>query len=149
MWCQTLFLHIYKISCTLSKQLWPCSDSAFCCVWSGSIPFANIRKIPLDRSNLNFRGVSFVFIWCKKNVREKSRECHSHKMQPFPNIKRRRKPTNPNKHKSINRTKSTKISSLFPKRGNRNAKKLKKKKKNNNTRTKWHKVRHKKNRLVE
>ena len=74
----------------------------------------------------------------KKKVREKSRECHNHKPQPFPDPKRKRKPTNPNKHKSNKRTKSTKISSLFPKRGNRDAK-----------RTEWHKVRHKTNRLVE
>ena len=57
-----------------------------------------------------------------KEVREKSRECHNHKTQPFPDPKRNRKPTNPNKHKSNKRTKSTKISSLFPKRGNRNTK---------------------------
>ena len=50
----------------------------------------------------------------KKKVREKSRECHNHKPQPFPDIKLKRKPANPNKHKSIKRTKSTKISSLFP-----------------------------------
>ena len=48
------------------------------------------------------------------------------KPQPFPDTKRKRKPTNPNKHKSNNRTKSTKISSLFPKRGNRNAKRTEK-----------------------
>ena len=40
--------------------------------------------------------------------------------------KRKRKPTNPNKHKSNKRTKSTKISSLFPKRGNHNAKRTEK-----------------------
>ena len=62
----------------------------------------------------------------KKKVREKSRECHNHKPQPFPDTKRKRKPTNPNRHKSIKRTKSTKISSLFPKRGNRNAKRTEK-----------------------
>ena len=61
-----------------------------------------------------------------KKVSEKSRECHNHKPQPFPDIKRKRKPKNPNKHKSIKRTKSTKISSLFPKRGNRNAKRTEK-----------------------
>ena len=64
-----------------------------------------------------------------KNVREKSRECHNHKPQPFPDPKRKRKPTNPNKHKSnkrTKRTKSTKISSLFPKRGNRNTKRTEK-----------------------
>ena len=59
-----------------------------------------------------------------RKVREKSRECHNHKPQPFPDIKRKRKPTNPNKHISIKRTKSIKISSLFPKRGNRNANRI-------------------------
>ena len=62
----------------------------------------------------------------KKKVREKSRECHNHKPQPFPDPKRKRKPTNLNKHKPNKRTKSTKISSLFPKRGNRNTKRTEK-----------------------
>ena len=30
-----------------------------------------------------------------KKVREKSRECQNHKPQPFPDPKRKRKPTNP------------------------------------------------------
>ena len=62
----------------------------------------------------------------QKKVREKSRECHNHKPQPFPDPKRKRKPTNPNKHKLNKRTKSTKISSLFPKLGNRNTKRTEK-----------------------
>ena len=62
----------------------------------------------------------------EKKVREKSRECHNHKPQPFPDPKRKRKPTNLNKHKPNKRTKSTKISSLFPKRGNRNTKRTEK-----------------------
>ena len=62
----------------------------------------------------------------KKKVREKTRECHNHKPQPFPDRKRKRKPTNLNKHKPSKRTKSTKISSLFPKRGNRNTKRTEK-----------------------
>ena len=62
----------------------------------------------------------------QKKVREKSRECQNHKPQPFPDTKRKRKPTNPNKHKSKKRTKSTKISSLFPKQGNRNTKRTEK-----------------------
>ena len=70
----------------------------------------------------------------KKKVREKSRECHNHKPQPFPDPKRKRKPTNPNKHKPNKRTKSTKISSLFPKRGNRNTKKTEKTQEQNDTR---------------
>ena len=62
----------------------------------------------------------------QKKVREKSKECHNHKPQPFPDPKRKRKPTNLNKHKPNKRTKSTKISSLFPKRGNRNTKRTEK-----------------------
>ena len=58
--------------------------------------------------------------------RWKSRECHNHKPQPFPDPKRKRKPTNLNKHKPNKRKKSTKISSLFPKRGNRNTKRTEK-----------------------
>ena len=50
---------------------------------------------------------------------------------------------NLNKHKPNKRTKSTNISSLFPKRGNRNTKRTK------NTRTKRHTERHTTNRLVE
>ena len=65
-----------------------------------------------------------------KKVKEKSRECHNHKPQLFPDPKRKRKPTNPNKHKSNKRTKSTKISFLFPKQSNRNTKRSK------NTKTK-------------
>ena len=61
-----------------------------------------------------------------KKVREKSRECHNHKPKPFPDPKRKRKPTNLNKHKLNKRIKSTKISSLFPKRGNRNTKRTEK-----------------------
>ena len=60
---------------------------------------------------------------CSKKVREKTRECHNHKPQPFPDPKWKRKSTNLNKHK---RTKSTKISSLIPKRGNRNTKRTEK-----------------------
>ena len=57
----------------------------------------------------------------KKKVREKSRECHNHKPQPIQDTKRKR--TDNTKQAQIDkRTKSTKISSLFPKRGNRNAK---------------------------
>ena len=66
----------------------------------------------------------YIYRWSnvrKKKVREKSRECHSHKPQTFPDTKRKRKQTKPNKQNSNKRTKSTKISSLFPKRGNRKA----------------------------
>ena len=68
-----------------------------------------------------------------KKVRVKSRECHNHKPQPLPDTKKKREQTKPNK-----RTKCTNISSLFPKRGNRNVKRTEKKKKKqtNKTRTK-------------
>ena len=42
--------------------------------------------------------------------------------QPIPATKLKRKQTKPNTRQSNKRTKSTKISSLFPKRGFRNAK---------------------------
>ena len=78
------------------------------------------------------RAIIFGLQWFARNrqeskkVREKSRECRNHKPQPFPDPKRKRKPTNPNKHKPNKRTKSTMISSLFPKRGNRNTKRTEK-----------------------
>ena len=74
-----------------------------------------------------------------KKVREKSRECHNHKPQPIPDPKRKRKPTNLNKHKPNKCTKSTKISSLFPKRGNRNTKRTKKHKNKMTHRKTYHK----------
>ena len=61
-----------------------------------------------------------------KKGKRKVRECHNHKPQPFPDPKRKGKPTNLNKHKPNKRTKSTKISSLFPKRGNCNTKRTEK-----------------------
>ena len=75
----------------------------------------------LTPSSVNMSRTPF-----SKKVREKSRECHNHKPQSFPDPKRKRKPTNLNKHKQNKRTKSTKISSLFPKRGNRNTKRTEK-----------------------
>ena len=52
-----------------------------------------------------------------KKGKRKSKECHNHKPQPYPDT---------NKRKSNKRTKSTKISTLFPKRGNPNAKRTEK-----------------------
>ena len=75
-----------------------------------------------------YKAVS-QFILQKKGKTRESRECQNHKPQPFPDTKRKRKLTNPNKHKSNKRTKSTKISSLFHKRSNRNTKRTEKKKK--------------------
>ena len=71
-------------------------------------------------------GITFIRFcraFCHKKVREKSRECHNHKPQPILDTKRKRKQTKPNKCKLDKRTKS---SSLFPKRGDRNAKRIEK-----------------------
>ena len=57
--------------------------------------------------------ISFFKFTTKKGVREKSRECHNHKPQPFPHTKRKRKQTKLSKRKSNKRTKSTKTSSLL------------------------------------
>ena len=78
------------------------------------------------RQAADFVSLRVSFSTLSKKVREKSRESHNHKSQPFPDPKRKRKPTNLNKHKQNKRTKSTKISSLFPKRGNRNTKRTEK-----------------------
>ena len=43
----------------------------------------------------------------EKKLREKSKECHNHKQQPFPDTKRKREQTKPNKRKSNKRTKCT------------------------------------------
>ena len=75
---------------------------------------------------VRFNNKFLSFLQSHKKVRKKSRECHNHKPQPSLDTKRKRKPTNPNNHKSNKRTISTKISSFFPKRGNRNAKRAEK-----------------------
>ena len=64
----------------------------------------------------------------KKKVREKSRECHNHKPQPFPSQKPKERGNRQNRTSanSNKRTKSTKISPLFPKRGNHSAKRTEK-----------------------
>ena len=76
----------------------------------------------INTQSLTCGGIQNITNSDGKKVREKSRECHNHKPQPFSDPKRKRKPTNLNKHKPNKRTKSTKISSLFSKRGNRNTK---------------------------
>ena len=70
--------------------------------------------------------------------KKKSRECHNHKQgkrnKPQPFLGTKRKQTKPNKRKSNKCTKSTKISSVFPKQGNLNAKRTEKTQEQNNTR---------------
>ena len=64
------------------------------------------------------RGIYHIYYYVlqteqyEKKVRDKPRECHNHKSQPFPDTKRKRKQTKPNKRKLNKRTKSTQISSL-------------------------------------
>ena len=56
-----------------------------------------------DFAHTRDESKSVHFYTClKKKVREKSRECHNHKPQPFPDTKRKKKQTKPNKHKSNN-----------------------------------------------
>ena len=50
----------------------------------------------------------------KKKVREKSRECHNHKPQPFPDTKRKRKPTNPKSTYRTNVRKSLRLALSSP-----------------------------------
>ena len=85
----------------------------------------NLQQVGSKSINIILLVFGFQVIHLEK-VREKSRECHNHKPQPFPDPKRKGKPTNLNKHKPNKRTKSTEISSLFPKRGNRNTKRTEK-----------------------
>ena len=112
-----------------------------CCPIHAKIRSGNTVGITTALCRNKIVNVLYPYI-TEIKVREKSRECHNHKPQPFPDTKRKRK-AKANKRKSNKRTKSTEISSLFPKWGNRNAKRTE------NTRTKWHKVRYKTNRLVE
>ena len=100
-------------------------------------------NVPRGVASLDPRGLFGRIYVGEKKVKEKFRESHNHKPQPFPDTKRKRKPNYPNKHKSDKRTKSTKINSLSPKQGNRNAKRTEKHK------NKMIKVRNKTNRLVE
>ena len=95
---------------------------------SGNCHIVGIDQIMMSPIELLTCCYQFVFYTpgSTKKVREKSRECHNHKPQPFPDPKRKREPTNHNKHKSNKRTKSTKISPLFPKRGNLNIKRTEK-----------------------
>ena len=95
--------------------------------------FCQLLHFLSSATQSHLTSVGFIFCrmclkfgTCLKKVREKFREWHNHKPLPFPDPKRKKKPTNPNKHKSNKRTKSTKISSLFPKRGNRNTERTEK-----------------------
>ena len=85
----------------------------------------NIRIIKSElQADVHVSKICWIDVKRQKKVREKPRECH--KRVPFPGTKRKRKQTKPNKRKSNKRTKSAKISPLFPKRGNRNAKRTEK-----------------------
>ena len=72
----------------------------------------------------------WVFVGSKK-VREMSRECHNHKSQPFPDPKKKRKPTN-----RTNVRKALRLALSSPSEVIAIVKGLK------NTRTKWHTERH-------
>ena len=70
-----------------------------------------------------------IFDVQKKKSKRKVQGVPQSQTAALPIHQEKRKPTNPNKHKSNKRTKSTKVSSLFPKRDNRNAKRTEKGKK--------------------
>ena len=112
-------------------------------LWCQTSPEPNIYIVFVTGAASELRLMFRVGKTSLKKVREKSRECHNHKQKPFQDSKRKGKPTSLNKQKPNKRTKSSKISSLFPKQSYRNTKRLK------NTRTKWHTERHTTNRLVE
>ena len=84
----------------------------FSTLWANTSDDKLMTSFPEIRVLTFMQNVS-ICMKCQKNVREKSRECHRHKPQPFLDTKRKRKPTKPNKRKSNKRTKSTKISSLL------------------------------------
>ena len=65
--------------------------------FQGHRPFGFLRRF-LKAFTVYGRGGHLGQV-IKKKVGEKSRECHNHKPQPFPDTKRKRKPTNPNKQK--------------------------------------------------
>ena len=93
---------------SLNKTETPIFYSVMCSL-SLKVTFLTfILQIPIKETYTLFK---------KKKVTEKSR-----KPQFFLDTKRKRKQTKPNQRESNKRTKSTMISSLFPKRGNRNAK---------------------------
>ena len=112
-----------------AKTAWPRGYKTYFILNSAELEIFSANKYE-NANNRCKRYLQLLVIWDlllgQKKVREKSRECHNHKPQLFPDPKRKRKPTNLNKHKPNKRTKSTKISSLFPKRGNRNTKRTEK-----------------------
>ena len=89
-------------------------------------PFIYQYVYSVLEKKLNNKQCKYLLLLSTKKVREKCKECHNHKPEPFPDPMRKRKQTKPNKRKSNKCTKSTKISSLLPKRGNRNAKRTEK-----------------------
>ena len=110
------------------KTIGGCAETRLCLRTDGQIHYYSPLRLTSGDKNI-ILGVTYFDLFYlrkeKQKVREKSRECHNHKPQSFPDPKRKRKPRNLNKHKPNKRTKSTKIS-LFPKRGNRNTKRTEK-----------------------
>ena len=119
----TFFLHCYLFVGFISAVFTAFHSNYHCitndnqnvlCLCTLGMTKAEIVTLFLNIISLCFDALSpmlFQFPYPFKidnKIREKSRECH------LPDTKRNRKPTNPNKHKSNKRRKSTKISSLFP-----------------------------------
>ena len=84
------------------------------------------RQNSRHRSPEKGRDAESTYSSEKKKAKRKVQGVPQSQTAALPDTKWKRKPTNPDKHKSNKCTKSTKISSLFPHRGNRNAKRTEK-----------------------
>ena len=100
----------FKVTFLLSIYFVDRSKALHCCKSSLFIG----RSLQLCQCILTLFVSHLCIILLQKKVREKSRECHSHKPQPFQDTKGMRKPIKPTMYQSNKRMKSTKISSLFP-----------------------------------
>ena len=126
LWWKQIINSVVILFCFTCWDGHDATEEGFCASQFSSVATWPSKHVKQKKLPLHYFLICFYHITTKKKIREKSRECHNHTPQPFPDPKRKRKPTNPNKHKSNKRTKSTKISSLFPKRGNRNTKRTEK-----------------------
>ena len=91
------------------NQNWNWRSTVYCKRGSGGnssgVSRILLKNIPCPKKewkneahNRTFHSKQICFN-TKKKFREKSRECHNHKPQPFPDTKRKRKQTKPNKPK--------------------------------------------------
>ena len=113
----------FYISCFLMPMLSTLYDRAKMALYRSPDYQTSFKSIDLSIQEKKF---NIPPTKVQKEVRAKSRDCHNHKPQPILDTKRKRKQTKPNKCKSKKCMKSTKLSSLFPKRDNCSAKRTEK-----------------------